>query len=174
MRKEQGSDVGTQVFIGPTRPDPERFDEPTNRDDLSIKPAGGLWTSTLRDDGGCAWLDWCRANDWGPADDDHIYVLEPEPNARVIVIDGVDDMRSAQDTFARVDLHPAISRSFAALDYEEIAETYDAVHVTDQGQRETRFSRPGLYGWDCESTVWLRWAFESVVDRGPVAEAVEL
>lgn len=45
---------------------------------------------------------------------------------------------------------------------EAIAKKYDAVHLTSEGQWRTRHSTPNLYGWDCESTLWLRWKFEKV------------
>ena len=52
-------------------------------------------------------------------------------------------------------------------DWSLVAERYDGVHLTDEGQWATRLSHPlNLYGWDCESTLWLRWVFDSVEELG--------
>lgn len=39
-------------------------------------------------------------------------------------------------------------------DFEAMQEVgIHAIHITLQGERETRFSTPSLYGWDCESVL---------------------
>lgn len=49
------------------------------------------------------------------------------------------------------------------LDYERIAQDYDAIHLTDEGQWATRLTYPmSLYGWDCECVLWFRWCFSEV------------
>ena len=63
-------------------------------------------------------------------------------------------------------------------DFEQLAIDYDGVHITESGESATRHTEPGLYGWDCESTVWFRWAFSNVQKiltptRGEVAMAVD-
>ena len=60
---------------------------------------------------------------------------------------------------------------FQPLDFERMAADFDAVHLTDEGQWATRLTQPSLYGWDCESTCWLRWAFERA-EPGPAVELV--
>ena len=43
-----------------------------------------------------------------------------------------------------------------ALDFENIARHYDAIHLTPKGQEDTRWSTPhNLYGWDCETILIL-------------------
>ena len=38
------------------------------------------------------------------------------------------------------------------LNFEELARSgIDAIFLTEEGEHATRFSEPGLYGWDCES-----------------------
>ena len=41
------------------------------------------------------------------------------------------------------------------LDFEKIAENYDAIWLTEKGMQETRWSNPDLYGWDCETFLIL-------------------
>lgn len=48
-------------------------------------------------------------------------------------------------------MNPNHRHSKAYPDFEAIHEAgVDAVYLTQQGERETRFNDPSLYGWDCE------------------------
>jgi hypothetical protein len=49
-----------------------------------MKPAGGLWTSPIRD-GRTGWTAWCEDEDWGTPDAP-VTVVTPDPTARVYVI----------------------------------------------------------------------------------------
>jgi len=51
---------------------------------------------------------------------------------------------------------------YASLDWEEIAKHYDAIMLTEKGEKETRYTNPSLYGWDCESTLWFRNVFKKI------------
>lgn len=43
------------------------------------------------------------------------------------------------------------------IDFEKCAEKgIDAIHLTEDGVYNTRFSTPDLYGWDCETVLVLR------------------
>lgn len=176
-------DYPRQAFVHTERPSRESFREvenwdPTNEAQnggLYIKPYGGMWTSTLRetDDGlTCGWVEWCRAESWGLTDESRVFALDVG-DVRVFEIDGTDDLAALLDAYGRDPGLPGLTRSFAAPDYEALrGDGYDGVRLTDRGQRETRFSRPGLYGWDAESTVWLRWPEPTVEDLGPVDEVI--
>lgn len=49
------------------------------------------------------------------------------------------------------------------LNFEMIAVDWDIIWLTKQGMRETHLTMPfNLYGWDCESSVWLRDKFEVI------------
>jgi len=159
----------TQAFVADREPRESRFDRPENTGELANKPAGGLWTSTLRDDGTSAWVEWCRAERWGLTDESRLFTLEPDADVSVLVVDSETDLHALLDRFGRDDPGFLPKQQFARIDFERIATAYDAVHLTDAGQRATRFSRPGLYGWDCESTLWTRWCFDAVVDLGAEA-----
>lgn len=156
----------TQCFLGHDEPRPECVDPIQNADGANgprVKPLGGIWTSTLNEDGSCGWLEWCRAEEWGISSDTKMWALTPTDDVSVLTIDTLDDLHELLEEFERDDGVVRYPRD-RYLDYERIAsETeHDGVRVTRNGQRETRLSRPGLYGWDAESTVWFEWVFTDV------------
>ena len=161
-----GAELRTQVFLGDEKSDPDRVDPVTNRDDGVVKPDGGLWTSSARDGEPCAWIQWCRREGYGIGPNTRAWWLEPDPDARVVQIDSVDDMEWLLERYERPG--QSVGEMFAPFDYEAMAESVDGVRITEQGEAETRFAQPGLYGWDTESTVWFDWQFRDVTDGGPV------
>lgn len=173
MSEMERRHLGIQAFVHGEEPSPDRFDPPTNSDRMVNKPDGGLWTSTFREDGSCAWLDWCQAEHWGLSEESLLYALEPEPDILVVEIDSEADLHRIVDEWERDDLDRMVSRMYAPLDFEAIATEYDAIHLTGNGQRETRFATPGLYGWDTECTLWLRWSFSAVECLGPVESWID-
>jgi len=155
-----------QGFIHTNYPNKGRFDRVQNRDDLIVKPYGGMWTSTLhyRDDTATsAYVDWCAASGHGLCDGQTLYRLEPDPDCRVLEIDTVLDLRAIVDEYERADLGDARSytTTFAPVDFEAIAADFDAIRLTANGQRVTRFSRPGLYGWDSECVLAFDYIWNS-------------
>lgn len=158
-----------QMFLSETRPSPERFEPVENRDrpiSALQKPGhGGLWTSTIREDGSSAWLEWCRATDWGISEATRKWALYPSEDIDVYTINAQTNLAALLNGFGIPD---TLGRT--ALDFEAIASTYDALQLTELGERQTRFSEPHLYGWDSESTLWFRWAFDEVEDLGPVED----
>lgn len=119
-----------------------------------MKPKGAFWTSTYID-GSSAWLGWCEYEqpDWIY---DYNFVLTVDPDANVYVIDTLEDLERL------VGMYPydgPISRYLTCIDWAEMAKDYDGVQLTEEGQWATRYTTPGLNGWDCESTAWFRWVF---------------
>ena len=124
-----------------------------------IKPSGGLWTSTYTDNSS-AWVDWCisenftdpYANDW--------HIVYPKQNLKIIEI---DNYHHCEMLFEKYLSSSSLMQTGlgASLDFEKIAaDGFDAIHITQQGEWATRLTRPWtLYGWDCESTSWLKWSF---------------
>lgn len=139
----------------------ERFVPAEDREYGWAKPKDktGFWTSPP-DSPGC-WVRWMRDEGWVPGDkkleDLTYWLLDPDPAARVYVIDSYAYLEALTATFPaprQLDLHEH------RASWEAIAREYDAVELTDAGQWATRLSSPcNLYGWDCESTLWLRWCF---------------
>jgi hypothetical protein len=94
----------------------------------------------------------------------HGWVLTPDPAVHVFVVHTLDDLATLD---RRYPWHPVPDMAgmtlLRGLDFERMrADGYDGVHLTEQGQWRTRLTELNLYGWDCESTIWLRWAFTSV------------
>ena len=145
-------------------PTPDRFRPVKN--DIRVKPKGGLWTSTWDWENTTSdWLEWCRGAmpEWADAP---IHLLYPQDNLRVYTIDAWADLSQLLERFPLRDV-PGVPKyiieslkTFALLNWEKISEEYDAVHLTVEGQQATRWSRPSLYGWDCESTLHFRWNFK--------------
>jgi hypothetical protein len=130
-----------------------------------MKPTGGLWTSTKLPSGSSGWINWCLGEDFaGPEFD--VWELTPDPAARVFTIDSLPDLLDLRARFSPLCDHPrdcAPLRDIGAgVSWRRVAEEYDAVRLTEEGQWRTRMSRPSLYGWDCESTLWFRWRFTDV------------
>lgn len=99
---------------------------------MFIKPEGGLWASPT--DSSYGWREWCESEDYG--DLSHHFTFQFEGN--VFVINSCSDA-------ARM---PWIGNT---PDFEEMVRLgYDAIFLTENGQTETRFGEPSLYGWDCE------------------------
>lgn len=135
---------------------------PVRNRDYFVKPFDGLWTSTYTE-GTSAWVEWCRAEEFGNPDKQTWFILEPDASARIYEIDTLDDLLFLLAHYPHPDREQAIyGRFMAYLDFERISRDYDAIHLTDAGQWTTRFSEPSLNGWDCECTLWFRWCFTQV------------
>lgn len=124
----------------------------------SIKPLDAFWTSTWDDDNGTsAWVEWCRAEEFGDIESQNLFVLEVSPDAKVYTVDSLEDLVYLLDTCGAVGTH-----YMPYVNWEKVAQDYDGVQVTDRGQWATRLTTPGLYTWDCESTAWFHWVFTKV------------
>lgn len=66
---------------------------------------------------------------------------------------------------------------FVFIDFERVAQEYDGIWLTEQGNGATHLSYPhDLNGWDAESVLWFRWCFsqvERIETPVPVAVASE-
>jgi hypothetical protein len=167
--------IGTQVLarnasLGEAHPHPLRIKPVTERWCGAHKPdRGGLWTSSLLDDGTSGWIRWCLGESFqGPTWD--IWHLDPDPAARVYVIATYADLAWLAERFPPQCDHdrPCPDGIGASgVSWRRVATAYDAVQVTDDGQWVTRLSVPlSLYGWDCEATLWFRWRFTSIRHLG--------
>lgn len=148
--------MDTQLYIGRYEPRPESIIRVTNKQ--WVKPYGGLWTSTYIDNSS-GWVDWCLNEQLDWVENRRWFLLVPDPNARIFVVNDIDDMDILFERYQdRLD-YPSMS----SINFEAMSEDYDAMTVTEDGQWKTRMTFPkNLYGWDCESTCWFRWAFASV------------
>jgi len=130
----------------------------TNCPGWTIKPLGGLWTSPMHVDGGTHWTQWCEREDYdknaGP-----LVPIVPAADATVFRVHSLDDLRAL---CARYPIEvPARMRMWPTIDWEKAAAEIDAVWLTEEGQYATRYSEPGLYGWDCATVLWLQPRFRT-------------
>jgi len=104
-----------------------------------------MWTSPANSEYG--WRDWCEDENWGRSDDDSVYRLTVDGSVDIYVIDSHDDLR--------------FSKRYP--DYESVFKEYDGIHLTREGQIDTRIgSEADLCGWDVECVLWDDWHFTSV------------
>lgn len=163
-----------------------------------VKPGvgTGLWTSSRLPDGLSDWVQWAICEDFelsgntslGETDAgilvEHYWRLSPSAGLPVIQVATVDDLNALAGEFGHryggnrdwggmYRMEGGVCR----LDFYAMAAAgYVGVNLTDSGQRATR--DPGcsglddglsLYGWDCESTVWLGgWPFVAAVRGEPM------
>lgn len=135
-----------------------------------VKPGGGgLWTAPVTATtpegmpADTAWLEWCRAEDFGAEYYTHLTEILPAPGARVLRIDSQADLVAIIDAFP-AGMHDAAPRHcrHRVPDWVALAAAgWDAVYLTDEGQWATRIppSGPDLYSWDLATVLWLRPAY---------------
>ena len=120
--------------------EPSCFNPIENR--AFVKPRGGLWYSPV----GCSygWKQWVAENEFGDLSSRFELLL----SGSIAVIDSLADLRS-------MPMQPdADVGCFAAIDFIALAQSgIQALHLTENGEAATRFTDPGLYGWDCESII---------------------
>lgn len=110
-----------------------------------VKPYGGLWASPVGSEWG--WKQWCVSEEF------HLEELEKSfefnYTGNIFVIDSEADAKKMPVIKDEYTIY------FARPDFEKMQRSgYDAIHLTVNGQDETRFSRECcLYGWDCESVL---------------------
>lgn len=108
------------------------------------KARGGLWASPV--DAEFGWKDWCYSEDFNLDRLGSWFTFDLV--GRILVIDSYKD---AEQSLAWIDADERSSfPSFQAMCCPDFV--WDAIHLTSNGEQETRFTRPrDLYGWDCES-----------------------
>ena len=112
---------------------------------MFIKPLGGLWTSPV--DSVFGWKDWCQSEEYDGLAGGQMYV-QLKRTAKIYIIDSLEDLK-------KIPIQKEL-RLYGTVfpDFEWIAKQYDAIWLTNKGERETRYTRPhNLYGWDCETVL---------------------
>lgn len=156
------ANVDPQLWLGSEAPEADRLKPVSNDQQVFCKPRhGGLWTSTYTDDDSSAWLKWCEAENFNSPDKLDRWLIYPDPDAQVYVVDCMADLETLWKCHK---LPPLVAGSFPRINWRAVARAYDGVRLTEKGQWATRLTQPlSMYGWDCESTFWFRWFFEKVV-----------
>lgn len=145
--------------------------KPIQNNVSALKPSGGLWTSSYIPFIGSDWVQYSfQVGGFRVPDSENWdgYILYPNKDARVYTIDGYKDLEQLMSKY-RIRSKLKFSNFYArranySIDFEKIAEDYDAIHLTRRGQLLTKNSYPyNLDGWDVESTVWFRWVFDKAI-----------
>mgnify|MGYP001339312718 CR=1 FL=1 len=144
--------MGIQLFSG-SKIDINKFVPPKNINYFN-KPLGGLWTSTYNSDSEFKsdWIRWCADNmpHWIKKT---ARIISVDDSANIFEIDNECDLYYLYREYSFNYGHVCM---FDYLDYTKISNDFDAIHLTYMGEYYTRYCEPvNLYGWDCESTLWL-------------------
>lgn len=132
----------TYIHYGHNKFDMNNFIEIINQPVLT-KPFGGLWASDIKAKYG--WKDWCKAENFCDCNEDNSFSFVLSDNAKVLYINSVNDLKVLPKA---VDKFGMNFSSWILLDFEKIAETYDAVEVNISSDFDLYYQ---LYGWDCDS-----------------------
>jgi len=153
------------VSYGLSEYNPDLFNSIKNTE-YNIKPSGGLWTSPKNSDYG--WIDFCRDENYFKSGGFRTgFEFQLKPNSKVYIIDTFLDLIQVPYKIKNPLYSSNISFHQNFIDYEEMSKEYDAIWLTDNGEKDTRlpemyglFDFDGntinLYGWDCESLLILR------------------
>lgn len=162
MRKGKAEEMtlGEQIFIPrPGQPEATRkeFVDPSPVKAGFGKPSGGLWTSTYDTSAELGWEWWCLTEmpHWLT---DTGYLLTPCADANILTIHGEDDARLFGEKYGDED-----KKEFCiSIDWGAVASDCDGLRITNPYSPGVRFGPVmAFYGWDCESTWWTRWVFET-------------
>jgi hypothetical protein len=153
--------ITTQLFCG-SKPEESKITLVKNRS-MFPKPDGGLWTSTYIPPRMSSWIYWCKMADFRKYSKGEFWKVSPQEDIRCATIDTLGDLRALEDSYTAepIEGFPKLTL-FSSLDFEKLSQDYDVIHLTENGEGETRYSMPGFYGWDCESVLWLNWKIASV------------
>lgn len=161
--------LGAQAWAGPDEPDPNRSLRPMPTPGPRPKPHDGFFTSTW-DVGrrSSAWLDFMRVTGERGPEDRMLWVLTPQPEATLYVIDSLADYKRLADEYPQRWNHPNVSSKNPdyAPNWNQIATAkplpFDGMHATEAGIQAGNVQPPGdprFTGWDVESTLWFAWRF---------------
>lgn len=116
-----------------------------------VKPEGGLWAS--REDSENGWKEWTERNKFNTDkySEDNYFKFKLKNNARILTLKTKNDLEKLPKIESK-----NIPSFCEWLDFEKIAEKYDAIEVFI---KELYWD---MYGWDCDSILILN---ENVVEE---------
>jgi hypothetical protein len=150
----------SSIFVG-DEPVPERWNPISMKDAGPLgKPSGGLWTCPEVPGLPSLWMDWCLGTDnpgflkdgalWRvTAENPLVYEIDSWLGFQLAVADR--PYRWMPDQW-----------SDPTIDFEQLAEVYDAVYLTARGLAEIRYAALSISTWDVPTILWLRWCHFTV------------
>lgn len=162
--------LGRQLWMSESKsekPDPSELRPVDGEMHLPVKPKGGMWTSTYtpQNEYDSDWICWCSSE--GFYGGRHKWLLESSDNLDVLVVDSLEDLQNIAKVYEKETYKetPSSSLRSTSLAFEQIALDFDAMRLTENGQKETRFTpinEPDLHGWDSECVLNFGWNWTSV------------
>lgn len=135
----------TLIHYGSDTYNPEMF-KPIENIELYNKPTGGLWACPENSIN--SWADLCNYRKW----QDRLtlnFKIELNMKSGVLKIDSYQSFLQCWETYGLDE----IGKIIYALDFEAMSKQYSAFWLTDEGEVQTKFTQPGLRGWDCETVL---------------------
>jgi len=114
------------------------------------KPEKGFWTSTAYKNDGkytSKWWEFYKTTHFSYASYVHLMTIQGNPNRLKIGSEG--RVKEVMSEYPVSNIHGRPSGS-PSLNWTDISEDFDCVHVYGNALRESRFRT-----WDVESTVWF-------------------
>lgn len=108
-----------------------------------VKPHGGFWASAV--DAVYGWKDWNEDEHYKKCEEKNSFKFTLSDQARVLTINSSDDLDDLPKEYKG-------SFTYVFLDFEKIAEDYDAIEVNISSDRRLYWK---LYGWDVDSLLVL-------------------
>lgn len=121
--------------------------EPIRERALFVKPYGGLWAS--RTDSTDGWKKWCEEQNFylSKYSDDSYFKFYLKQGTKLLVINHHEQLND----LPHIEIKKRYGFEFDELhflDFEKIAEEYDAMEVLLSSDYQLYWD---LYGWDCDS-----------------------
>lgn len=166
-------ELGTQLITGKSLLYRKAFDKVENY--IMSKPKGGLWSSTYtpNEKYGSDWVYWCSREDFEIDKLKFGLTFGFKKDIRIFEVDSLKDLQNLKKIVGTFSWMPyrlldgnfseelknyLIEQHESYIDFEKAVDSYDVIHLTSNGERETRYTLTnGLYGWDCESCLTLNF-----------------
>jgi len=166
-------DLDSQVWLGRETALPQRSDFKWDYRPFGAgvsKPLRALWTSTNLKSGESYWLRYVRLGEDGYLPPYRQMLLKFGRQSTVFEVDSPQAWRNLC-----LDFLAPTSEGKVEPDWEAASRVWDGIHVSVGGllsaqgvKVEDVDSWSELRGWDCESTVWLRWPDAELIPLDPV------
>lgn len=141
------------------------------------KPRRVLWTSTSTGNCPAGWIHYLRRGEDGREPPYHPWRLQVPSSARIY------EIHEPQSWYTLCLMYPhsssppypfrTTSKFLIEPDWQAVAHDWDGIHLSSGGLLTTERvvwcqpkSQTHLFGWQIESTAWLRWVFD-LVERLP-------
>lgn len=129
----------------------EKYFQNVKNENGFVKPLfGGLWASPYEENETTEWENFVKEI-FGDSSHPMNYkiIFELKENSKIYTINSyIDLLRLLKNYTLKTEIDFKRQRF---IDFEKMSKDYDGLLLTSNGQIETRFSFPGLYGWDVES-----------------------